>query len=496
MQLNIMRGALGARRAMMMLVACLILLCADLIAQPPDRTKPPELAPPAMLRLPPVQHFKLSNGLPVVLLEKHEIPLVEIRLLVHAGSALDSPDKGGVASFTAEMMEEGAGARNALQLADAIDYLGATINSFAGTHTSMVALHAPVSKLDSALVLFADVSLHPTFPSEELERKRKERLTTLLQSHDEPRVIGSVAFSKLLYGEEHPYGRMSLGKEKSIRSIRASDLRDFYATYFHSANAALIVVGDVAPSSILQKLELLFGSWKSRTVPLKTWPSVDQVTERKIFLIDKPGAAQSVIRIGRIGVQRATEDYFPLTVLNTILGGSFTSRLNQNLREEHGYTYGAGSVFDFRVLPGPFVASASVQTDVTDKALSEFMKELTNIMQPVTDAELARAKNYLALGYAGNFQSVAQIAGELSDLIVYNLPDDYFNTYMNNVLAVSKDDLNRVAKKYLDPGKMYIVIVGDRKKVETSVSALNVAPIKNVRIDDVLGKPPNLDGKR
>ncbi|HEV8538829.1 MAG TPA: pitrilysin family protein, partial [Bacteroidota bacterium] len=268
----------------------------------------------------------------------------------------------------------------------------------------------------------------------------------------------------------------------------------FHSKYFHPNNAMLIVVGDINPKTIKGKLEKTFGKWKAAAVPKSSWTPAAQVKERKIWIVDKPGAAQSVIRIGRIGVQRLTEDYYPLVVLNTILGGSFTSRLNQNLREQHGYAYGAGSTFDFRPLPGPFSASASVQTDVTDKALTEFMKELTNIMQPVSDEELTRAKNYLALGYPSNFQSVAQIAGQLVEIVLYKLPDSYFNEYTSKILAVTKDDLNRVAKKYLDPERVNIIIVGDNQKIGRGVSSLKIAPVEHLSIDDVLGKAPVVEG--
>ena len=254
-----------------------------------------------------------------------------------------------------------------------------------------------------------------------------------------------------------------------------------------------MVVGDVTASSILPKLERQFGKWKGRSVVPPKWPTAHQVEERKIYFVDKPGAAQSEIRIGRLGVSRLTEDFYALEVLNTILGGSFTSRLNQNLREQHGYSYGASSSFAFRPLPGPFTARAAVQTDVTDKALTEFMKELANIMQPVSDEELTRAKNYLALGYPGNFESVSQVAGQLIDLTIYNLPDSYFNSYIQKVFAVSKDDVLRAAKKYLDPEKVNIVIVGDRAKVEAGVKALEIAPVHFFTIDDVLGPAPVMD---
>ena len=483
------------KKSLWLFVICLVLVSSAAIvyAQQPDRSKPPELGPPPTLKLPPIQHFKLSNGMPVVLLEKHELPLVQMELIVMAGSAMDPSKKSGLASMTAAMMEEGAGTRNSLEFADAIDFLGASISAFAGQHTSGVLLHAPLSKLDSALSLFADVAMSPRFPGEELERQRKERLTTLMQWHDEPRSIAGTLFNRVLFGTSHPYGLPAIGNEKTLRGFSVDDLKAFHDRYFHPNNAVLIVVGDVTQDAIMSKLDAAFGSWKPSAVSESTWPEVQQVQKRKVYLVDKPGAAQSEIRVGRIGVKRLTDDYYALLVMNTILGGSFTSRLNMNLREEHGYTYGANSRFDFRVLPGPFVAGAAVQTSVTDKALSEFMKELNRILEPVSDDELTRAKNYLTLRYPENFQSVAQIAGQLSDLVVYKLPDDYFDSYSQHILAVTKDDVQRVARKYLDPEKVAIVIVGDKAQVEKGIRELNLGPIQNMTVKDVLGSVPVID---
>lgn len=461
------------------------------VAQQPDRSKPPELGPPPSLTLPAIQHLKLSNGLKVVLMEKHQVPLVQVNLLVNAGTAMDPAGQRGLASMTAAMMQEGAGNRDALAFADAVDFLGANISVNAGMHTTTVSLFTPLSKLDSALALFADAALRPKFPAEELERNRIERLTTLLQWHDEPRVVGSTLFNNVLFGKDHPYGPPTMGNETAIRAFSVADLKRFHSTYFHPNNATLIVVGDVTAKTILPKLNALFGKWKAGKVESKTWPTAKQVEARKLYLVDKPGAAQSVIRIGRIGVARTTEDYYPIVVMNTILGGSFTSRLNNNLREEHGYAYGAGSRFNFLPLPGSFLASSDVQTDVTDKALTEFMKELTNISN-ISDDELTRAKNYVALSYPSDFQSVGEIAGRLGDLVIYNLPDTYFNNYTNNILAVTKDDVVRVAKKYVDPEKIAIVVVGDMSKVESGIRALNLGPIEKLTIEEVLGSKPVL----
>lgn len=458
-------------------------------AQAPDRSKPPELGPPPSLQLPPIQRFTLSNGLRVVMMEKHQVPLVQINLLVGAGTAWDPDGKRGLASMTAAMMEEGAGDRDALAFADAVDFLGANISVSAGMHTTTVALFTPLSKLDSALALFGDVVLRPRFPAEELERKRLERLTALQQWHDEPRVIASNLFNKILFGMQHPYGPPAMGDEQSIRSFTVDDLRNFYTTFFLPNNSTLIVVGDVNQAMLLPKLERLFAGWTGGTVTTKSWPSASQVESRKIYLVDKPDAPQSVIRIGRIGVARTTEDYYAITVMNTILGASFTSRLNSNLREQHGYSYGAGSRFNFMPIPGAFMAFSDVHAEVTDKALNEFMKELRAITT-VTDEELRRAKSYVALSYPSEFQSVGAIAAALAEVVIYNLPDDYFNTYTPRILAVTKEDVERVARKYIDPERIAIVIVGDRKKIEKGVAALNLGPIEDLTIEDVLGKPP------
>ncbi len=484
-----------ALQAVLLIVALLGFASAGSYAyQKGDTPKQPKLGPPPVLKLAPIQHFTLSNGLSVTMIEKHEVPLVQIELIVRAGSVADPSGKSGLSSVTASMMEEGAGSRNSLEFADAIDYLGASISAYSTTHSSGVILHTPLSKLDSALVLFGDVVLRPQFPAAELERDRKERLTSLAQRHDQPPAIASVLTSKVLYGDHHPYGIPSSGNEQSLRAMSVEDLRAFHQSYFRPGNGYVVISGDITSAEILPKLERLLGHWQGGAVAPPSIPKAEQVQSRQIYLADKPGAAQSEIRIGRIGAQRLTEDFFPLLVFNTILGGAFTSRLNQNLREEHGYSYGAGSYFDFRPTPGPFIAYAAVQTNVTDKALIEFMKELKGMLAPVSDEELTRAKNNLALSYPRDFQSVAEISGQLAGLAMYGLPDDFFNTYIQKVLSVTKEDVRRVASKYLDPEKVAIIIVGDRTLIEQGLAATKIAPIKVLTVDEILGPAPVLDG--
>ncbi|RPJ86761.1 MAG: insulinase family protein [Acidobacteria bacterium] len=471
-----------------------IVLVGSLIAQttPPDRSQPPSLGAAPTLKLPRIQHLKLSNGLPVVLLEKHEVPVVSLNLVVKGGSSLDPDKQSGLAALTASMMTEGAGKLDALQLADAIDYLGANVSVTAGFHTFSVSLFAPVARLDQALPLVADVALRPTFPTEELERKRMQLLTRLLQARDEPSSVASVLFNRTLYGATHPYGVSSFLDEATIRSFKVEDIRRLHSSVFFPNNATLIVVGAVKPETLLPKLESAFSAWKPGQPPAPAAGEAKQVPERAIFLVDKPGAPQSELRVGLIGAPRLTDDYFTLLTVNSILGGSFTSRLNSNLREKNGYSYGAGSSFGFRLWPGPFMIRTAVQTEVTDKAVTEILKELEAIRQPIAADELDRGKNYVALRFPARFQSVGEIADQLQELVTYGLPDSYFNDFVGRILAVTQADAQKAAQKYLDPGRIAIVVVGDRAKIEPGLRALNLGPVHIQSIDNVMGKAPAL----
>jgi zinc protease len=263
-------------------------------------------------------------------------------------------------------------------------------------------------------------------------------------------------------------------------------LQSYYQTNFKPNNATLIIVGDVTPDRIEQKVNELLGGWQRGDVPQLTYGEPPKPATTTIYLVDKPGAAQSSFRIGSVGVPRSTKDYFALTVMNTILGGSFSSRLNQNLRETRGYTYGAGSRFDMRRAAGPFTASAEIVAAKTDSALLEFMKELNGIRQSVPADELTRAKRYLQLQLPGNFETTQQIAAALVPVALYSLPLDYYNNYVQSIEAVTQADVNRVAQQYVNPGSLAIVIVGDRKSVEQGLKSVNVGPIS---IRDMSGLP-------
>ena len=475
-------------RGVFVLAATAVMLSAQ---QAPDRTRPPQPGPPAPLSLPTIHKQRLANGLPVWIVEMHKVPVAQVNLLVFSGSTDDPPGKYGVASLAAAMLEEGAGSRSALEIADAVDYLGADLGATSAIDSSALRLHVPVARLADALPIMADVALRPSFPKDELERQRQQRLTSLLQGRDDPPTIASVAFSRILYGKAHRYGTPMMGTAETLETFTADDLRAFYTSAFRPENATLLAVGDVTPDTVMPLFEKSFGTWKpaGKAAP-EQLPAVEQPAARQIYLVDKPGAPQTQIRIGWIGVPRSTPDYFPITVLNTILGGSFSSRLNMNLREQHGYTYGAASSFDMRGSAGPFFAAAGVQTDKTAEALKEFFNELNAILEPVPAEELARAKSYVALRFPGAFETTGDISRRLEDALVYHLPDDYFTRYVQNIQAITVADVQRVARKYIQPGKFAVVIVGDRKAIEPGIRALDLGPIKLMTIDEVFGPKP------
>ena len=474
------------------LVLAPVLFAVTLAAeQAPDRSHPPQPGPPAPLRLPTIQKQKLSNGLPVWVVELHGVPVAQINLVVLSGTANDPPGKYGVASLVAAMLEEGAGSRSALEIADAVDYLGADLGAVTASDSSSVRLHVPVTRLADALPIMADVALRPTFPNDELERQRQQRLTSLLQGRDDPPTISSVAFSRILYGKGHRYGTPQMGTAETIKTLTSEDLRRFYTGAFRPENAVLLAVGDITADKAMPLFEKSFGAWKaSGAAASEKLPATDEPPARQIYLVDKPGAPQSQIRIGRIGVPRSTADFFPIQVLNTILGGSFSSRLNNNLREVHGYAYGAGSMFDMRAAAGPFSAAAGVQTDKTAEALKEFFNELNAILKPVPADELARAKNYVALRFPSAFEATSDISRRLEDALVYKLPDDYFAKYVQNIQGVAAADVQRVAQKYIKPDHLAVVVVGDLKVIEPGIRALNFGPITVMTIDEVFGPKP------
>ena len=457
----------------------ILLLSAPLGAQQAaDRSKPPALGPVPALKLPPLEKRTLSNGLQVWIMGIHKVPTVHLELAVRTGVAADPPRKFGLASLTAAMLDEGAGTRSALEISDAVDFLGAQLSTTGSVDATYVDLHVPVARLADALPIMVDVVARPTFPEAELKRLRDERLASLLETEDDPDQLIQVAFPRLVFGTQHRYGTPVIGTAASLKELTIADLKAFHQAQFRPSNAVLVVTGDVTADTVVPQLERAFGAWKSAPAAKPpTAGDAPQLTARRVFLIDKPDAAQSQIRLGWIGVPRSTPDYYALRVLNTILGEAFTSRLNTNLREVHGYTYGASSRFETRLSAGAFYAAAGVQTDKTAAALKEFFNELTRIHELVPAAELEKAKNYLALQMPRNFETTRSTADALAQAFIYDLPADYYTTYADRIRAVTAADVKRVADKYIVPDKLAVVIVGDRKAIEAGVKAQNLGPL-------------------
>ncbi len=429
----------------------------------------PKPGPDPKFSLPKIEKSRLSNGLEVWAVKQSELPIVAMNLVFKVGADADPIEKAGLAVMTADLLDNGTKTRSAVEISNQLQAIGASLSTNASWDSSNVSMLTLTKNLDKALEIFSDIVVNPTFPEDELETLRRRSLVSFLQRKDNPNAIASIAYNALLFGKSHPYGKPVTGDEKTVKSIKRDDIQKFYSTYYRPNNAVLIAVGDIDLKTFVPKLEKYFSEWKPAAEVPKTPVPINVVFEKPgIYIVDRPGSAQSVISIGHVGVPRNTSDYFPLIVMNSILGGQFSSRVNMNLREDKGYTYGARTVWSFRRGAGPFEASADVQTAVTKDAVVEFMKELNGIRGtiPVTAKELEYNKQSIIRRYPQGFETVSQIAGQLANLVVYDLPDTYFNEYIQKVQAVTLEDVNRVAQKYLQPEKMVILIVGDRKIIE------------------------------
>jgi zinc protease len=437
-----------------------------------DDSKLPKPTANPKFALPNIEKTKLSNGLEVWLVKHSELPIMTMNMVFKTGTTADPQGLNGVGDTTASLLREGTKTRSALDISNEVQSIGAQLSSGAGDDSLNVRMLTLTKHFDKALDIYADVIQNPEFPQAEVDNWRKRTLGGLIQRRDNANAISSLVYNRILYGDAHPYGVSS--SEKSVQAIKRDDLRKFYSTYYRPNNAVLIVVGDTDLKMLTPKLEAKFKDWKPGDISPVSLPNAPMRDKATIYLVDKPGAAQSVINIGQVGVSRDNPDYFPLQVMNTLLGGAFTSRINMNLREDKGYTYGARSNFSYRRGAGPFTASSGVQTAVTKESVMEFLKEIRGVRGeiPVTQAELEYNKQSLIRSYPRNFETVDQIAGQLSSVVTYGLPDTYFNDYITRVNAVTLEDVNRVANKYLTPDKLAIVIVGDRKTIEPGLKQI------------------------
>jgi zinc protease len=479
-----------SRARFLPIAAALALVVAPLAAQQPafDRTRPPSLGVAPALTVPSVRTSRLDNGAALRIVEQRELPLVHVTLQFAGGGRLDN-DAPGLATFTALMIREGAGTRDANALQSELAYLGATLSSGADWDNTTVTLRVARRNLEAALDLMADVVLRPTFREADVRRQRDLRLASLLQQQDQPRTLATMAFNQALFPAGHPYRRSLGGDSLATSALDSATVRAFYDGSYRAARATFTVVGDIGEAEIRTLLARRFGSWAARGTERRPAPVLAtpvRATERRVILVDKPGAAQSVILIGAPGLERTTPDFAAIQVMNTILGGSFSSRLMTNLRETKGYTYGVRSSFEWRPLPGAFVASSDVRTDVTDSSLVEFFKEIAAIRDTPVDAdELDRAKAYIALGLPGDLESTAQVAGQITALALFNLPLPWLEEYDRAVRAVTVADVQRVARRVIPQDAATIVVVGDLAQVRAGIEALNLGPVSVLTLEEL-----------
>jgi zinc protease len=452
-----------------------------------DRSKVPAPGTPPTARFPKLERATLANGLKIFLAERHPIPQVNFNLLVDAGYAADQSILAGTASMALDMMDEGTKTRNALQISEELALLGANLNTTSDLDTSSVSLSALKENLDASLALFADVILSPSFPPEELERLRKQRLARIQQEKVQPVGMALRVFPKLLYGEGHAYSNplTGTGTEETARRMTTNDLVKFHQTWFKPNHATLVVVGDTTLAEIQPKLEKLFQAWKPGDVPKKDIRTVALQEKPTVYLLDRPGALQSVILAAHVSPPKANPQEIAIETMNEILGGTFTSRINMNLREDKHWSYGARSlIWDARG-QRPFIVIAPVQTDKTSEAMQEILKELQGILGviPITNEEVTKAKAARSLTLPGQWETMQAVGESLGEIVRYGLPDDYFSTYAEKVKALGMDDMKAAASTVVHPDNLVWVVVGDREKTEPVVKKLNLGTVRLMDAD-------------
>ena len=446
------------------------------------RVSAPQPGPPRPYKFPHVTRKTLANGLRVLIAENHNAPIVAMRTLVRSGADHDDAQHAGLASLVADLLDEGAGSRDTIQLAEHIGLLGGALGTGADWDASYISVDVLSRNADPSVTILSDVSSRATLPPDGFDRVRSERLTEILQQRDEPSAIAGKRFASLLYGDG-AYGNAVVGNADSVARITLDDVRRFYQQHFVPNSSSVVVAGDVTASEGMAMVERAFGSWPRGAEPPRPTVTPRSIESSRIYIIDRPQAVQSEIRIGHIGVPRSCEDYFPLSVMNALLGGLFNSRINLNLREKHGYTYGARSAFAFRRQAGPFVVAAPVRNEVTRESVEEVLGELRRIRTgDVETRELDDTKNYLMGVFPATVQSSSDIASRLVDMELYGLPEDYFDRYRENIAAIGREEIERVAKKYIDPDRALIVIVGSAKAIREPLGSLGF-PVKELDIE-------------
>ena len=438
------------------------------------------------VKLPRAEEAKLANGLQVVLLRSTKVPTFNMQMVVLSGGLSDPADYRGLASFTASLLREGTKGRASKDIAEQVDALGATLGAGSGfsAMTTNVNAGGLVENFDQTLELFSDVIRNPTFPQAEVDRYRNRTLSQLQLQRSFPQFLAQEQFNRAIYGTSHPASIVAPPAE-SLKKLSTKDLVDFHAKYYRPNNAILAIVGDLTMKEIMPKLEKAFGTWEKGDVPATTIPAAPAQGEAKIYLIDRPGSVQTVLQLGTLGIERTSPDYFAVLLADRVLGGGPSGRLFLNLREDKGYTYGAYSGFGGSKFRGTWTSSSEVRTDVTEGAMKEFMYELNRMRDEKVGAEeLANAKRAIVGSFALSLEQPQALLQNIITQKLYNLPVDYWDTYPQKVDAITADDVQRVAKKYIDLGHLQVVAVGDAAKARDVLSKYG-----KVEVFDAEGKP-------
>ncbi|GJI91720.1 M16 family metallopeptidase [Duganella hordei] len=452
-----------------------------------DRSKEPALGKPESLNLPPMQKATLSNGLKVVLAERHAAPIVNLSMMVDAGYASDSQDLPGLAGLSLRMLEEGTPTRGALKISEEFESLGANFSSYSNLDGAFVQLNALKATLPKALDVYADVLLHPAYAQTELDRLKKDQLAAIQREKSNPQSMALRVMPALIYGKGHAYALplTGSGTEAAVARIGRGDLVKYHQTWFKPNNATLLVVGDTTLAEITPLLEKAFGGWKAGDVPKKNVAQVAPPDKPVVYLMDKPGALQSVIYGVQLAPPRNAPDAVQLQVVNNIFGGVFSSRINMNLREDKHWSYGVRSSLPAAVGQRLYISSSPVQTDKTREALQELVKEYGGIAgaRPITADELVNAQTNETLNLPGSFETAGQLAGAYSAIVQYKLPENYYNTFTQTVLSMTPEQANALAARTIVPGKLTWMVVGDLSKVEAGVRELNLGEVRKIDAD-------------
>ncbi|MEZ5358509.1 MAG: pitrilysin family protein [Candidatus Zixiibacteriota bacterium] len=446
-----------------------------------DRTKQPIAAAEPTFTPPKIQQTTLGNGMKLYLIEDTRLPLVVMNLILNVGWANDPLDKFGTAALTADLLNEGTKTRTALEISEEASRLGAFVGTGSIFDGTTVSLDVLKKNVDQGLDLLADIVLNPTFPEEELARAKKNYLARIQQESSQPFTIGFKTFMEIVYGHEHPYSQpyTGSGTEETINAISRGDLERFYRENYFPNNASIVIAGDISLSEAKKKIEKAFKDWKQGSAATVNLATPNPPEKTRIYIVDKPGAEQSMIVAGNIALPRNSPDYTIWSVLNRPLGGQFMSRINMNLREDKGYTYGARCFVWATRGSGPFIAYAPVQSQYTAESVTEFMKELRGITgsNPLTTDELQTSKDGLIKGFPQGFEDLGGLVGGMATMVQYDLPIDRWQTYVDRVNRVTGNEINTIADKYIHPNALTIVVVGDRAKIEQGLKDLNIGEV-------------------